>query len=275
MTSLRRQSIRVYVSEKCAGENINGREFWKTVKPLISSKSVGRNDSIILREEDTIITDLDKVCEVLNNFYVNVTKDIGPDDSIRADDTIKDIIEQYKDHDSIKRIKENIDHTNRFSFSKVTSDEVLKIINKMNPRKATGYDNIPPRLLRICAQYLCYPLAKLVNMSLSQCVFPDALKYANVSPIHKKDDNMNKKNYRPVSVLPCISKIFEKVMVTQLTKYFDSILSPYVSGFRSGHSCETVLLRFVNNVQQSLDNGEKTGALLIDLSRTVSPTYYW
>ena len=267
VTKLRRQSIRLYVSEKCNGENINGKEFWRTVKPLISNKAGGSIDSIILREHDNIITNTDTVCDVLNEFYVNVTKDIGPDDSIQYEDSIENIIEQYKDHDSIRRINENVDQSRSFSFQRVTSEDVFKILNKLNPRKATGYDNIPPKLLRICARSICAPLAELVNMSLTQCVFPDALKYANVSPIYKKEDNMNKKNYRPVSVLPCISKLFEQVMVTQLTTYFDGIFSPHVSGFRAGHSCETVLLRFINNIKSSQDNGNMTGALLMDLSK--------
>ena len=73
---------------------------------------------------------------------------------------------------------------------------------------------------------------------------------------------MDKRNYRPVSTLPCLSKIFEGVLVDQINMYFENIFSPYISGFRKGHSCESVLLRLVENVKLNMDNGNMYGALL-------------
>ncbi len=79
---------------------------------------------------------------------------------------------------------------------------------------------------------------------------------------------MLKENYRPVSVLPALSKIFEGVLVDQLSEYFKQHLSPYVSGFRKGHDCQSVLIRFNESVKRHLiDNGEAAGALLTDLSK--------
>ncbi len=98
-------------------------------------------------------------------------------------------------------------------------------------------------------------------------LFPAPLKRAEVTPIHKKYDVMLKENYRPVSVLPALSKIFEGVLVDQLTGYFKQHLSPYVSGFRKGHDCQSVLIRFTESVKRHLDNGEAAGALLTDLSK--------
>ncbi len=67
---------------------------------------------------------------------------------------------------------------------------------------------------------------------------------------------MNVCNYRPVSILPIVSKIYEKEMVRQLENYFEDILSPYISGFRKTHSCETVLIRMVEHIKKSLDHGK-------------------
>ena len=82
-------------------------------------------------------------------------------------------------------------------------------------------------------------------MSIRTNIFPDQLKKAEVSPLFKKDDNMNKVNFRPVSILVCISKIFERVYSKQMTDFFDAILSISISVFRKSYSCEIVLVRLV------------------------------
>ena len=92
-------------------------------------------------------------------------------------------------------------------------------------------------------------------------------KCADVSPIYKKGNNMDVGNYRPVSILPIMSKVFEKVIINQISSYFDSIFHPCISGFRKGYSCETVLLNMVERIKCSLDKGNIVCCILIDLSR--------
>ena len=79
---------------------------------------------------------------------------------------------------------------------------------------------------------------------------------------------MGKSNYRPVSILPCLSKIFEKILITQLSEFFDDIFSPHMSGFKKAHGRQDVLLHFANNAKLSLDDRNVTLALLLDLSKT-------
>ena len=95
------------------------------------------------------------------------------------------------------------------------------------------------------------PLAKpaLLNSSLSQNVFPDDLKCAEVSPIFKKNDKLSKLNFRPVSILPSISKIFECVMNDQLMSYFVNIFHSLLSAFRMGYSCQSFLLKFIEDAK--------------------------
>ena len=98
-------------------------------------------------------------------------------------------------------------------------------------------------------------------------LFPTALKKAEITPIYKKGDNLIKDNYRPVSVLSSMSKIFEGVIVDQLSKYFECHLSPYVSGFRKCYDCQGVLIRFTETIKSHLDNNKIAGAVLTDLSK--------
>ena len=81
------------------------------------------------------------------------------------------------------------------------------------------------------------------------------------------------RSYRPVSILPIVSKIYEKEMVRQLENYFEDILSPYISGFRKTHSCETVFIRMVEHIKKSLDHGKNVCAVLMDLSKVFHINY--
>ena len=90
---------------------------------------------------------------------------------------------------------------------------------------------------------------------------------SNVTPIHKKDEVTDKNNYRPVSVLPAISKLFEKVMFDQLYVSFAPILSSNMSGFLKGHSCATALIKLTDDWRSALDEKKEMGVIAIDLSK--------
>jgi hypothetical protein len=96
---------------------------------------------------------------------------------------------------------------------------------------------------------------------------PTALKKAEIIPIYKKGDILKKENYRPISVLSCVSKIFDGVIVEQLSQYFESHLSQFISGFIKGHDCQSVLLRFNESLKSHLNNNDFVGAVLTDLSK--------
>ena len=97
--------------------------------------------------------------------------------------------------------------------------------------------------------------------------FPDHMKCAEVSPIFKKEDNLNKKNFRPVSVLTGISKLYESVVNDQLLEFFSNIFNDLVSAFRKGHSCQSLLLKCIDNWKTALDKNHYVGALFMDLSK--------
>ena len=97
--------------------------------------------------------------------------------------------------------------------------------------------------------------------------FPDPLKLADISPIYKKDDATNKENYRPVSILPSVSKIFERNMFDQISHYIEKYLSPYLCGLRKGFSAQHCLVVMLKKWKKVLDSGEFAGALLTDLSK--------
>ena len=269
VTSLRRKSIHNYFYDKCKEPNAaaSGREFWHTIKPFISDKCNSEQSCITLLDDGKIVNDQVQVCNILNDYYVNIPKDIGQPDKIYSDSNLEDIITAHSDNESVTRIKNTTGQDKHFAFELVSVNEIYNRLLKLNCKKSVGYDSVPPRLLKAGAMQLSVPFTKLINNSITSCIFPDSLKCAKVIPIFKKDDIMNKNNCRPVSVLPCMSKVYEGVLVEQLNTYFNDIFSPYLSGFRKHHSCQNVLLRYVERCKQFLDSNKFYGSVLTDLSK--------
>jgi hypothetical protein len=157
----------------------------------------------------------------------------------------------------------------RFSFTDVTQDEVYKIISSFKPKLSSGPDGISMKLTKFIAGLISPVLSIIINQSLNTGIFPDALKIAKVLPLHKKDNTQLFDNYRPISLLPCFSKIFEKVVYNQIYDYFDKfkLFIKHQHGFRKKHSTETAALEFVGKILSSLENHGTAFSLFIDLSK--------
>ena len=260
VTKLRKQSIKLYFFERCSG-GPKSKDFWPTIKPFLSSKTSKNSADIILIENNSLVSDQAEVCNILNDFYINIAKEIGINN--QTSDTATNT------HPSIQAIKDNspIEGFENFDFKPVSESQVLKIINSLSSKKATGVDQIPPKILKAGAEVLSGPVSSIFNKGVSQNQFPNRLKVAQVSPIFKKDDPFIKKNYRPVSVLTTHSKIFERIMFDQLSDHFSNIFNTYLAAFRKGFGCQTTLLRLLEDWKRELDNHRYVGAILMDLSK--------
>ena len=128
-------------------------------------------------------------------------------------------------------------------------------------------DNIPPKILKNNKDICSIILTNDIDRCMAKGEFPKSLKNADITPIFKKDNRLSKTNYRPISILPTISKIYEKILYIQIYEYFNNIFSKYLCGFRKGHSTQHCLLFMLENLKKSLDKGLKTGILLTDLSK--------
>ena len=228
------------------------------------------NRNTILSENEALVTDQDKVCEIFNNFSVNVAKNIGSND-----------ISVDQNHPSVQQINHIMttkdSKLDPLSFQEVDDSFVRKQISSISVKKATGVDDISPLLLKYAMPVVTTPLTKLINKSISSSLFPDTLKQAKVCHIHKKNSLLEKGNYRPVSVLPIISKLFERAIHLQLDGYFNHIFQPFLAAFRSGFGCQSTLLRILEDWKKALDENKYVGAILMDLSKlsTVSLTTYF
>ena len=139
----------------------------------------------------------------------------------------------------------------------------------MKRRKAIGIDEIPPGMLKDAAVVLSGPLSFVTNLSLESCSVPKAWKIAKVIAQHKGGDRDDMTNYLPISILPVISKVVERAVHEQLTKYLgeNKILSKIQFGYRKGRSTELATLFLTDEISKEIDNGKMVGALFIDLSK--------
>ena len=123
--------------------------------------------------------------------------------------------------------------------------------------------------LRILKRNKIFPqlLCKWINDSLKTGALPDLLKLAEIAPIHKKEDPFDKDNYRSISILPLISKVFEKNIYSQVYSYILQYLNPLLCAFRKGHGTQYNFFHLLQAWQKELDDSGYTGAVLIDLSK--------
>ena len=137
----------------------------------------------------------------------------------------------------------------------------------MKANKATQNTDFSTNLIKENSDIFADFIFENLNDSISQSVFPSALKLVNITPVHKKDSKSKKDHYRPISVLPNISKIYERFFFKQISEYFEQFLSKYQCGFRKGFSAQHSLLSMLEKWKSAVDNKKVFGAPLTDLSK--------
>ena len=229
--------------------------------------------NIIIVEKEVIITDKKQVAEKLNNFFIEAVESLEIEQY--APDTqegvylknIDGIVKKYESHPSILKIKENVKLKDKFLFNDMISDDLKTEISELNPNKASIENDIPAKILIVSKDIVSYYLSNIYNNCKHDNQYPLSLKAADVTPIHKKDEKTAMKNYRPVSLIPIVSKLFERNMYDQILEYMNNFLSPYLFGYRKGHSTEQCLMVMLEIWRKALDENNSAGGILTDLSK--------
>ena len=176
------------------------------------------------------------------------------------------IINKYRNHPSIKTIKENFPNVKKFAFQLVSTEDVKKVIKDLKTNKSVGGE-IPTQILKE-SEFTFETLENCINQSLKTTgEFPGSLKLGNLTPIYKKDDLLDKSNYRPVSILPLLSKVYERIIYKQLSQHAEQFLNKILCGFRKTHSTQHALFKLLQSWQKELDYGGFVGTILMDLSK--------
>jgi len=230
------------------------KKTWSTINSLLGKGKKNGQLPESFNFNNTDVTDKSVIANEFNNFFTNIGPKLASEIPYRNGNFM----------DYLKEPRDNI-----FNFDLVTESTTNKVIDNLQPKSSCGWDGISPKLIKTCKQIISKPLTKLINHTIILGTFPDRLKIARVIPIFKKGDKKDLNNYRPVSLLPSISKIYERIIHEQLMNYFvqNNILSPNQYGFRPKHSTNLAAVEIIDRLTKSLDVGKKSLAIFIDLSK--------
>ena len=168
-------------------------------------------------------------------------------------------------------IKKNISTLEKITIKEATVSEINTLLKSVNTKKATGPDNILPKLVKLSANVIDSHLCNIINKGLQNSSFPDAAKIASVRPIYKKKCRNTIENYRPVSILNTFSKIYERYIHDSLIPYINKCLSEFLAAYRKSYRSSHVLIRLAENWKKELDK-KYVGAILMNLSKAFDST---
>ena len=157
----------------------------------------------------------------------------------------------------------------KFELSHISEEKMRKYLSNLSPKKASGIDNLSARFLKDGANVLALPISQLCNLSIDLSTFPQDCKVAKLSPQYKKGSRTEAKNFRPISLLPILSKLIEKTIHDQVQNHCTehNIFFAFQSGFRGKHSTDTCLTYLHDKILKGFDEGLLTGMIAIDLQK--------
>ena len=247
----------------------DSKPFWKSCKPYFSNKHSFGESKIALNENGKFLTENDKIAKTFNSFFETVTDLLNLfswSSKVKVCDAkAQGIILNFSNHPNILKIKEKFQLDKRFSFQHVSEATVRKAVKNL-PSEKVSAGEIPIKILN--ESTFCFPeLTNCIYESLTNNKFPDTLKLSDITPVFKKLNPSDKANYRSVSILPLVSKVFEKIMYDQLYEYIEHFLNQLLCGFRKAHSTQHALFRLLQKWQKEFDSGGFIGTILMDLSK--------
>ena len=229
------------------------KQTWNIIRQALSKNSM-ETITDAFKVNNSTITDKTTIVNKFNDYFVN----IGPSLASKIPNSTKNYATYLKGN-----------YKNSFALLPTTEEEVISTVNKMIPKCSSGFDEVSTDILKQSIHIIANPLTNIINESFSAGIFPDQLKIAKVRPIFKNGDKSEFSNYRPISVLPSFSKIFEKLMYNRLMSYLlkHSVLYEHQYGFRPKHSTLLAITEMTEKVTQALDNKQFAIGVFIDLSK--------
>ena len=252
--SLIRRSKKDYYVSFFEDHKSNVKKTWEGIREIVSlSKKRNIVPSQIIYQNKEQSTNIE-MASSMNDFFVNIGKMV--EGKIPTGDT----------HFSKYLTNQN---PNNIFLKPVDITEIFHLVKQINPTKACGPNSIPSNILKTNILYLSEPLEIILNKSINEGVFPNLMKLANVCPIFKKNDKNKCENYRPISLLSNLSKIFERAMHTRVYDFLDisNIIYKLQFGFRKRYSTNHNLLSIIEDIRSNLDNKTYACGVFIDLEK--------
>ena len=244
--------------ENCA-QSKDMKHSWKLINILLGKNKKSNNISQ-LKRDDVVISDDTLKAEAFNDFFVNIGVNLA--NEMEHDSPCTNFSDDENYHSNYYS---NIN----FKFSEISMDDIICQLRNLKISKSTGIDNIPAIALKLSAEVIGPSLTWIYNLSIKTGIYVDEWKKAWVIPIFKSDDRQRCENYRPISILPIVSKILERSVFNQIYKFLNdnSLLSKHQSGFRPKHSTLTTLIQMCDTLYENMDNGQLSGVVFLDIRK--------
>ena len=168
-----------------------------------------------------------------------------------------------------KFVNDHVPEPMYFNIPYICEEKVRKMLSNLDISKSTGLDEIGPRFLKLSSNIIYPAICRILNASISQCVFPEKWKLAKVCPLFKAGCKQDVNNYRPISILPTLSKLLEKHVHNNFIAYLNhyNLIIQTQSGFRKNHSCETALVHIFDKWLKAVNDGFIVGVVMVDFKK--------
>lgn len=252
------ESKKMHLTKKIEKADNKIKCVWQIIKEQTGKKTnCETNCDKILNCNNDFIYENNEICNFFNNYFVNVAVDLTHNLKCSTAESqlyLNQFISQQPDY---------------FNLKPIDLMRVIKLIRAMKPKQSSDYWYITPVILKKLEFELSVPLMNIINECIEQGYFPDQMKMAKVVPIHKKGSTTLCDNYRPISILPSFSKIFEKYIAEELMDFMidKQLLSNRQFGFQKAKSTKHAITRLIEDVFLGLEGKQKTYGVFCDLSK--------
>ena len=243
------------LSSKLANPPTSSKTYWSTLKTFVNGKKIPIIPPLLVND---FITNFLEKANLFNEFF---SKQCQP---LQNNSTLP---------------KSNTYHTeNRLNDITFENEKLLKIIQSLDANKARGYDGISIRMLKLGSPSIIKPLSIIFQNCLKSSTFADDWKKGNIVPVHKKNSIQLVNNYRPVSLLPIYSEIFEKIILDSIFNFMiqNNLLNSCQSGFRPNDSCINQLISITHNIYRAFDANPslEVRGVFLDLSKAFDKVWH-
>ena len=235
--------------ENCRGDS--GRT-WKLANNILGRKSKSKTPHSLIHNSDEI-TDGKKLCNIFNQYFVNVGPNLAS--TIQTDEL-----------NPINNLGDRC--PNSFCFMATTPQEIFNTIKKFENKK-TSLNNIPISIIKKISHIISPLLSDIFNQCINEGIFPDKLKTGRVTPLYKEGNLTEVSNYRPITSLSVFSKLFEKLVHKRMTSFISryNLIKPNQFGFQKNKCTSDAILEFLENVYDSFNENKHYLAIFLDFSK--------
>lgn len=242
-------------SKKCSNLNYmmksknKNKASWDIIKNRTDSHKTFSQINAI-DHDGKILNDPNQIANSLNNYFIDISN--------------------TKTQSAINTSSSKPTRNSSSIFLNPCSEtEVFQVITSLNNKKSVGYDEISTHILKLSAKVVSPILCHTINLSLFEGIFPDKLKFSVVKPLHKSKSTLDKNNYRPITLVPIISKMYEKIMQNRLIQFINkhNIINEEQNGFQKGKSTTLAAFSLVKSVTDNIDKKRSVSVIFLDMSK--------